>query len=109
MVLWTCSVEVPQVQFLDKFDVPVVFRDRALSLCKDCRDLTGAVLVHGYMPVVVSDGYDGPDSASHCLEVPLLQLRTGPPMATPLVVGGWSSVASQVPTLVGGLAGEARG
>ena len=33
--------------------------------------------MQGYMPVVVNDGYDGPDSASHCLEVPLLQLRTG--------------------------------
>ena len=65
------------MQFLDKFDVPVVFRDRSAQLlCKDRRDRTGAVLGQGYLPVVVNDGYVGPDSASHCLVVPLLQLRT---------------------------------
>ena len=44
--------------------------------CALRRDLTGAVLGQGDLPVVVNDGYDGPDSASHCLEVPLFQLRT---------------------------------
>ena len=58
--------------------MPVVFRDKSAQFrCKDRRDLTGAVLVHGVMPVVFHDGYVGPDSASHCLEVPFLQLRTG--------------------------------
>ena len=39
-------VEIPQVQFLDKFDVPVVFRDRYVQccLCTDRGDPTGAVL-----------------------------------------------------------------
>ena len=60
---------------------PFVFRDRYLLQCygpvHDRGDPTGAVLVQGYMPVVVNDGYDGPDSSLHCLEVPLLQSRTG--------------------------------
>ena len=69
------SVEVPQVHFLDKLDVPVVFRDRSAQFRrKDRRD---AVLGHGFMPVVFHDVSVGPDSASHCLEVPLLQLRAG--------------------------------